>query len=200
MDQDNSQIKTVDNFVYLGSNISSTEKDVQFSIAKAWQALNGLSIVWKSSLSDSLKRAFFRATVQSVLLYGSSTWTLTRHLENRLDGTFTKMLRSILNVTWKDHPTKRRLYGSLPPVSSTIREQRLRFAGHCWRSKNEIVSDLVLWRPSHGFANRGRPRKTYIDQLTEDTNCKLHELKDEMDERPRWKRRVFAFRHNISFV
>ena len=80
MAQDNSQIKKVDNFVYLGSNISSTEKDVQFRIAKAWQALNGLSIVWKSSLSDSLKRAFFRATVQSVLLYGSSTWTLTRHL------------------------------------------------------------------------------------------------------------------------
>ena len=145
-----------------------------------------------------MERAFFRATVQPVLLYGFSTWTLSRHLENRLDGTCTKMLRSILNVSWTEHPTKRRLYGSLPLLSLIIREQRLRFAGHCWRSKNEIVSDLVLWRPSHGFTKCGRPRKTYIDQLTEDTDCEVNELKGEMNDRPRWKRRVDAFRQKCK--
>ena len=113
----------------------------------------------KDECRDSIKREFFRSTVGTFLLYGSSTWTLTRKQEKTLDGTYTRMLRAVLNVSWKSHPTKAPLYGPLPPVSHTIRERRTTFAGHCWRSKDELVSDLLLWQPRHGKANRGRPRK-----------------------------------------
>ena len=93
-------LESVISFVYLGSNIASTEKDVTIRIAKAWGALDGLNVIWKSSLPDQLKRDFFRAVVESVLLYGSNTWTLTKRLESRLDGTYTRMLRAILNISW----------------------------------------------------------------------------------------------------
>ena len=192
---DDSQLKKVENFNYLGSNVGSTEKDIQIRIAKAWKALNGMTIVWKSSLPEYIKRNFFRATVESVLLYGSSTWTLTTQLENRIDGTYTRMLRAILNKSWTEHPTKEMLYGRLPPVSLTIKQERMRFAGHCWRSKEEIVSDLLLWMPKHGHTKRGRPRKTYIDQMTQDTGCQADELKTAMTDREGWRSRVALIRH-----
>ena len=155
-------LKEVEHFTYLGSNISSTEKDAMIRIAKAWSALSRLRTIWKSSLPDNTKRNFFRAVVESVLIYGSTAWTLTKHLEDKLDGTYTRMLRAILNKSWKQHPTNDQLYGNIPKVSDIIRERRTRFAGHCWRSKNELASDLHLWIPKHGYSQVGRPCKSYI--------------------------------------
>ena len=125
-------------FKYLGSYIASIEKDVKVRLAKAWTALNGMNKIWKSTLPDKLKRNCFRATVESVLVYGATTWTLTKTLEKQLNGAYTRMLRAALNKPWQDHPTRSELYGDLPLLSDTIRKQRLRFAGHCWRNKNGL--------------------------------------------------------------
>ena len=128
-------MKNVDNFIYLGSEIESTDKEIKIRIAKYWAALDKLSSIWKSPLCTTLKRNLFRAVVESVLLYGSEAWTLTKKHEKKLDGTYTRMLRAILNISWKEHPTKIRLYGNIPPLTSIIRIRRTRFAGHCYRSE-----------------------------------------------------------------
>ena len=96
---DGTSLKLVDKFTYLGSSISSTEKDIDTWLTKAW-----LSIIWKSNLTDKMKRSFFQAAVVSILLYGCTTWTLTKRLEKKLDGNYTRMLRSILNKSWQQHP------------------------------------------------------------------------------------------------
>ena len=49
--------------------------------------------------------------------------------------------------------------------------RRTRHAGHCWRSRNELISDVLLWTPTYGRAKAGRPARTYIQQLCEDTGC-----------------------------
>ena len=55
-------------------------------LTKAWTAIDRLSIIWKSDLTDKMKRSFFQAAVVSILLYGCTTWTLTKRLEKKLDG------------------------------------------------------------------------------------------------------------------
>ena len=70
-----------------------------------------------------------------------------KRLEKKLDGNSTRMLRAISNKSWQQHPTRRQLYGHLPPITKTIQARRTRHAGHCWRSKDEIVSDVLLWTP-----------------------------------------------------
>ena len=90
-------LKLVDKFTYLGSSVESTEKDIETRLTKAWTAINRLSIIWKSDLTDKMKRSFFQAAVTSILLYGCTTWTLTKRLEKKLDGNYTRMLRAILN-------------------------------------------------------------------------------------------------------
>ena len=149
-----------------------------------------LSIIWKSDLTDKMKRSFFQATVVSILLYGCTTWTLTKRLENKLDGNYTRMLRAILNKSRRQHPTRHQLYGHLPPITKTIQVRRTRHAGHCWRSKDELISDVLLWTPTYGSAKAGRPARTYIQQLCEGTGCSPEDLPEAMNDREKWRERV----------
>ena len=73
-----------------------------------------------SNLTDKMKRSFSQAAVVSILLYGCTTWTLTKRLEKKLDGNNTRILRAILNNSWRQHPTKHQLYSHLPPITKTI--------------------------------------------------------------------------------
>ena len=97
--QDGTSLKLVDKFPSLGSSLSSTEKDIDTRLTKAWTAIDRLSIMWKSDLADKMKRTFFQEAVVSILLYGCTTWALTKRLE-KLDGNYTRMLRAILNKSW----------------------------------------------------------------------------------------------------
>ena len=159
---DGTFLKPVEKFTYLGSSVSSTEKDIDTRLTKAWIAIYRLSIILKSDLTDKMKRSFFQVAVVSILLYGCTTWTLTKRLKKQLDGNYTRMLRAILNMSWRQHPTRHQLYGHLPPITKTIQVRRARHAGHCWRSKDELISDVLLWTPAYGQAKAGRPARTYI--------------------------------------
>ena len=168
---DGTPLKLVDKFTYLGSSVASTEKDIDTRLTKAWTTINRLSIIWKSDLTDKMKRSFFQAVVTSILLYGCTTWTLTKQLEKKLDSNYTRMLQAILNKSWRQHPTRHQLYGHLSPITKTIQVRQTRHAGHCWRSKDELIRDVLLWTPTHGCAKAGRPARTYIQQLCENAGC-----------------------------
>ena len=100
------------------------------------------------------------------------------------------MLRAILNKSWRNTPTRHQLYGHLPPITKTIQVRRTRHAGHCWRSRNELISDVLLWTPTYGRAKAGRPARTYIQQLCEDTGCSPEDLPKAINDREKWRERV----------
>ena len=100
------------------------------------------------------------------------------------------MLRAILNKTWRQHPTRHQLYGHLPPITKTIQARRTRHARHCWRSRDELISDVLLWTLTYGRAKVGRPARTYIQQLCEDTGCSPEDLPVAMNGREKWRERV----------
>ena len=102
VDTSGAPLSQVTDFQYLGSIISwveSTKKDVEVRIAKAWAACSKLNNMWQSDLSKDLKINLFRAAVESVLLYGSESWTMTDTLSKRIYGTYTRLLRTALNVS-----------------------------------------------------------------------------------------------------
>ena len=100
------------------------------------------------------------------------------------------MLRAILNKSWRQHPRRHQLYGHLPPIMKTIQVRWTRHAGHCWRSRDELISDVLLWTPTYGRAKAGRPARTYIQQLCEDTGCCPEDLPEAMNDREKWRERV----------
>ena len=159
-------------------------------LTKAWTAIDRLSIIWKSDLTDKMKRSFFQAEVVSILLYGCTTWTLTNQPEKKLDGNYTRMLRAISNKSWSQHPTRHQLYGHLPPITKTIQARRTRHAIHCWRSRDELIRNVLLRTPTYGRAKAGRPAWTYIQQLWEDTGWGPEDLPEAMNNWEKWRERV----------
>ena len=126
-----------------------------------------------------------------VLFYGRSTlWGNLMPNLVYIYGNYTRMLRAILNKSWHQHPTRHQLYGHLPPITKTIQVRRTRHAGHCWRSKDELISDVLLWTLEYGQAKAGRPARTYIQQLCEDTGCNPEDLPKAMNDREEWQERV----------
>ena len=166
-------LKLVDKFTYLGSSVESTEKDIETRLTKAWTAINRLSIIWKSDLTDKMKRSFFQAAVTSILLYGCTTWTLTKRPEKKLDGNYTRMLCAILNKSWRQHPTRHQLYGHLPSITKTIQVTRARHCyiynhliGRKWISfglfKNFIFTKVFLQRL---ICQKIQPKQTKLNSL-----------------------------------
>ena len=133
-----------------------------------------------------MKRSFFQAAVVSILLYGCTTWTLTKQLEKKLNGDYTRMLRAILNKSWRQHPTRHQLFGHLLPITKTIQVRRTRHAGHCWRSRDKLISDVLLWTTTYVRAKGGWPARTYIQQLCEDTGCSPEDPPEAMNYREKW--------------
>ena len=135
----------VDKFTYLKSSVSSTQNDINMHLAKAWTAIDRLSIIRKSDLSNKIKSKFFQEAVESILPYGCTTYMLTKHVEKRLDGNYTRMLWTILKKSWKQHLTKEQLYSHQPAISKTIQIRQTIHVQHCWRSKDEPMSNILLW-------------------------------------------------------
>ena len=82
---------------------------------KAWTAIDTLSIIWKSDLTDKMKRSFFQAAVVSILLYGCTTWTLTKKdgekARRQLHKNAASNIEQVLEATPNKAPTIR------PPTS-----------------------------------------------------------------------------------
>ena len=184
------EIEIVDDFRYLGSYIESSEKDISIRKALAWQAIHKMRKIWYSKMNRDLKIRLFKSTVESVLLYGCEAWTITSKIAKSLNGTYTRLLRTVLNirVDANHHISNVNLYQDLPYVSDIVRWRRLKLAGHCHRAKKEIVSQLLFWHPRHGSSKRGRPLKSYVDVLLEDTGLyNQEEIKSLMNNREEWK-------------
>ena len=111
-------------------------------------------------------------------------------MEKKRDGNYTRMLRAILNKSWRQHPTRHQQYGHLPPITKTIQVRRTRHAEHCWRCREELISDLLLWTLTYGRAKAGRPARTYIQQLCEDTGCSSEDLPEAINDKEMWREKV----------
>ena len=184
-------IEKKENFLYLGSWIMNSENDIKVRKAKAWAACHKLKRIWTSNIKQSIKIRLFVATVESVLLYGSETWSLTKRLTKMIDGCYTRLLRMALNVSWKQHLTNKELYGKLPKISSKITERRMKLAGHIHRHPELTAHKLLFWEPLHGRPNRGCKPINFIDMLRKDTGgSSTQEIGSLMLDRKGWKIRT----------
>jgi hypothetical protein len=191
------QIAPVEDFKYLGSWIMNSSKDISVRIALAWVAAKKLNRVWKSHLDRKLKVSFFQHVIQAILLYGCESWSLTKTLNRRLDGAYTRLLRFALDIPWQDHIKNAVIYDKLPKISNVIRQRRLRYAGHCMRSKQR-VSQLVLWEKSGTFRRGGHLVKSYPKVIYEDlistglisTELEIYQIHELAQDREHWKHLV----------
>ena len=127
----------------------------------AWTACNKMDKIWKSELDRKIKTRIFRVIIEPILLYGSALAKQHR----RLDGCYTRLLRRVLNLSWKKHPTLDMIYGDLPRISTLVQRRRVQFAGHC--ASDELVPSFLLWR--HPSTLKRSRKLTFPDIISRDT-------------------------------
>ena len=109
----------------------------------------------------------------------------------KLIWTYARTLRNILNESWKQHPMKRQLYCHLLPISKNVQIRRIRHARHCWRSKEDLISDILLFDTLHmDVSVLADQLTTYLHKLCcADTWWSLEDLRVAMDNRDGWGER-----------
>ena len=112
-----------------------------------------------------MKHSFFQAAVMLILLYGCTTWTLTKHVEKKLDGNYKRMLQAILNKSWKQHPTKQLLYGHLPPITKTILDEL-----DMWDTAGEVGTN------SYGPLHMDKQKQDDQLELTYNSSVLIHDV------------------------
>ena len=161
--------------------------------------LTELTKIWRSKfLLRKTKISIFLACVESVLLYNATTWTLNESLKTKLDGTYTRLLRYALNYKWSDRIDNDTLYGTgtyknkLRPVSERLKDRRLTFLGHCWRSQDpttgapQPISDVMFWTPQSKL-KVGRPSDNYLTILKRDIDISdINDIQSLMEKRDDW--------------
>ena len=183
------EIEKIDDFLYLGGYTNSS-RDINTRIGKAWGALNALEKVWNSRVSTETKLRIFKSTVESILFYGCESWVMTNAATKKIDGTYTRMLRRVKNVSWRDRLTNAQLYGQIPKPSTSIKKRRLALAGHVARH-NEPANKLLFWTPEEA-RRRGRPNITLKDILEKDTGLTANEILTVMADRQLWRNYVMS--------
>ena len=172
-------LKLVDKFTYLRSSVSSTEKYINTRLAKAWRAIDRLSVIWKSNLSDKLKRNFFP----------SSGCVNTDIWMDYVDAgkSLTAITRECYELYWTSPGGNTDKTAAVPPVTRTILIRRARLARHYRKNMDDLISDVLQWTPSHGREKFGRLARTYPQQLSADMRWSLKDLPEAMDDKDEWR-------------
>jgi hypothetical protein len=116
---DGSPIELVQDFRYLGGYTDSGY-DMNTRIGQAWSAINSLNKVWKAAIKKETKTKVFKASVETILLYGSDSWSLNVARSNKLDGSYTKMIRAVYNISWRDHVSNKILYDAYQKLLNAV--------------------------------------------------------------------------------
>ena len=185
---DGSEIVRVDEFKYLGG-YTNTAYDVKTRIGRAWGAAHSLRKVCTAPIHRSTKLKVFKVVVGSILLYGAESWSLTSTHSKKLDGNYTRLLRTALDVSWKSHTTNKALYDPLPRITTVIRKHRLALAGHM--RHDEAAAKVLLWTPD-AKRRRGRPNQTIKNIIEEDVGFKDKDLINIMQDCALWRKIIVS--------
>ena len=173
---DGTALDVEDDFTYLGSVMSndlSLEKELNRRIGRACNTFARLTErVWENSkLTINTKVAVYKACVLSTLLYGSESWTLYSHQQNKLETFHMKHLRLILDISWDDYVTNTEVLekAKIPSLHTILLQRRLRWLGHVHRMPEvRIPKKLLYGQLADGSRPLGRPHLRFRDVCKRD--------------------------------
>ena len=190
------EIDEVEDFAYLGSNISKdggSDQDIPVRIGKARTAFAILTPVWRSKvISRKTKLRIFNTNVKSVLLYGSETWRVTKANSTKLQTFINKCLRSIMGIHWPEVITNEELWTTTEQerINIQIRRRKWGWIGHTLRKPNcNVTKQALRWNPQ-GKRSRGRPRNSWsrtVDNEAKNAGYTWWQLERSAQNRSRWR-------------
>ena len=192
---DGKPLEAVDRFKYLGATLSSdgtSTAEIKTRIATATAAMTKLNKIWKSNILLRTKYRLYKSLVLSVLLYGCEAWTLLAETERKIEAFEFKCMRKILQISYREHKTNAyvldRITSVLGPqesLLSIVKKRKLGWFGHVTRHSG--LTKTILQGTVEGGRSRGRPRKSWSDNVKEWTRLSIPELVSKAADRPEWR-------------
>jgi len=190
---DNKELEQVAKFPYLGSWItddSKCQEDIKHRLALGNAVSAKLKTLWQShSLSLKTKIEVCKALVWAVVSYGCESWTINKDSEKKLQAFEMKTLRRMLGVTWQEHRTNESILQETNykrQLVPNIKKRKLRYAGHVCR-KHESIEKIIMQGMVEGKRGRGRPRRNWMDDITEWTGLSIQETTWKTKDRQKWR-------------
>ena len=113
-----------------------------------------------------------RALVMTIFMYACETWTLTAELQRRIQALEFRCFRKILGISYKDRVTNEHVretivkhIGPYEDLLATVKRRKLKWYGHVTRSDG--LSKVILQGTVEGSRRRGRPKKSWSDNIAE---------------------------------
>ena len=131
--------------------MANSQKYFEIRKALSWSAIHKMKSIWNSKMENSLKIRTFKATIEPILLYFSEFRIIDSIMRKQIDGYYTRLLRMATNISWKDKVTNTQLYMGMTKISEVIKQRRLQLVGHCIGHTDELVHNLMLWKPNNGI-------------------------------------------------
>jgi hypothetical protein len=190
---DGNIIENVENFTYVGSNVSidgAAAKDANLRIRKARGVFARMSNIWRANyLGIKTKLKIFNAYVKSVLLYGCEIWNVIRNTERKLQSFINRCLRSILRLWWPKILSNEDLWKLTESgdINLEIKQRKFGWIGHTLRKgRSEICASALTYKPQ-GKRKRGRPKQTWLRTTLKDNGKSFHEMEPLANNRDLWK-------------
>ena len=193
-------LEVVESFKYLGSTLTKdgrTDREIEIRLAQASAAMSKLSKIWRSSsISFKTKIRLYRSLVLSILLYGCESWTLTATMSKKIESFETKAFRRLLRISWVEHRTNldvirciEDLAGPQEPLLSVVKRRKLGWFGHISRRDGSLAK-TIMQGTLEGSRRRGRPRKSWVDNIHDWTGLDSPTLTRTSQDRRDWRRIV----------
>ena len=147
-------------------------------MAKATRCFHALRPFWRSRTNLTVKGAVYQTLVRTVLLFGAAAWVLTADDNAVLQTWDASNLRFILDVSKRQHfrsdDCRARMHIEFT-VEQEVRRARLRLFLKVARAQmaesvysSAFLDHLIFCSGSEVNVKRGRPRKTWLQCLTDD--------------------------------
>ena len=168
------ELNNVDHFKYLGSVIDkdgTIDRDVDLRVRAAWSSWRKLTgVLYDRNIPLRLKAKVYEAIIRPAMTYGNECWAMKVTNKRKIATTAMRMLRGILGVSRREHMRNediRRIL-HITPIDEVMRSGRLRWFGHVQRRDADNVTRRVMELAIPGARRRGRPKKTWHQQLKDD--------------------------------
>ena len=162
-------VEDVNQFTCLGSEIckdGGSDADVDCRVRQTKRAFGILSTIWRKSLCpNSLKVCIFKSNVVSVLLYGSSTWKVTKSITSKLQVFVNRCLRSIFHIYWPNTISNMNLWKIADMQQIDVIIKRHKWG---WIGLDSVARQAMQWNPLDGI---GRRKERPCRRGDVETNC-----------------------------
>jgi hypothetical protein len=198
-------LKQVNNFLYLGSLITTEakdEKEINRRITMAKSKFVEMSTILKNiNINIKTRLRVLKCYIWSIVKYACETWTINKPLENKINSFEMWCFRLVLRIPWTSHTSNQQVLTQInqqPELLNSIKKQQLSFLGHVMRK--EGLEHLITTRTIEGTRAKGRQRLKQLDIIgTWMGNISVIEVIRQCRNRASWRAMVAnAIRHGTQ--